>query len=165
MFPMRVLLRTVFLLTGMTSARAQSPEIFDTTRVVVGSQRIETLYFYATGKWSDAGDHEGSLSAQILCYQKFGFCHLAQSQTLTVFGSTRSMVHLDSFDILRWDADEMIAVDSGPPCWADTMRVDFRAKTVSLSSAPKAVTKDNPICSQMKAPGPAFLLGTKSQRK
>jgi hypothetical protein len=32
---------------------AQKPIIFDVSDVVVGAQRIPTLYLYAEGKWSD----------------------------------------------------------------------------------------------------------------
>jgi hypothetical protein len=40
---------------------AQKPIIFDVSNVVVGAQKIQTLYLYAQGKWSDAGDHIGDV--------------------------------------------------------------------------------------------------------
>ena len=52
---------------------------------------------------------------------------------------------LDSFDILRWDSQEMIAVDSSALCIVSTLRVDLVTKRVTLSSSDKGVTKD-PLC-------------------
>jgi len=39
---------------------AQKPIIFDVSNVVVGAQKIQTLYLYAQGKWSDAIKASGS---------------------------------------------------------------------------------------------------------
>ena len=52
-------LLTLMLLLPALPAMAQEPAILDVSNVVVGSQRLETLYAYAMGKWSDAGDHVG----------------------------------------------------------------------------------------------------------
>jgi hypothetical protein len=63
-------------------------------------------------------------------------------------------MQLNSFDILRWDETEMIAVDSSPICLVNTLRFDFIARKVSLSSASKGETKDK-MCNGL-APGTAF---------
>jgi hypothetical protein len=56
-----------------------------------------------------------------------------------------SNVDLTTFDILRWDGKEMIAVDSSAICLVSTIRADFVTKRVTLSSSDKGVTKD-PLC-------------------
>lgn len=118
-------------------AAAQKPSIFDVSEVVVGAQRIPTLQFYAVGKWSDAGDHVGALSTQIQCYKALGFCDVASAMW-----NGEASVNLTSFDILRWDSQELIAVDSSPTCVMNTLRADLIAKRVTLSSTDKGVTND-----------------------
>ena len=147
------------LLLGALPCAAQKPLIFDVSTVVVGSQRLETLWALAEGKWSDAGPNAEINSTEIHCYKRFGFCEVANASTSS---PTRGLVSvsLTSFDILRWDASEMIAVDSSPICVVNTLRFDFAAKKVSLSSMLKGETRD-PFC---KDPTPsmtaiAFLAG------
>jgi hypothetical protein len=123
------------------TATAQQPAIFLVANVGVGAQKIETLYLYATGKWSDAGEHIGPLSTQIQCYKALGFCDVASAIEV----SGEATVDLTTFDILRWDGREMIAVDSSPICIANTLRVDLITKRITLSSSDKGVTKD-PFC-------------------
>src|SRR5579862_5583808 len=96
------------LLLGALPCAAQKPLILDVSTVVVGSQRLETLWAFAEGKWSDAGPDIGINSTDIHCYQRFGFCEVASASSTSKLAS----VSLSSFDILRWDASEMIAVDS-----------------------------------------------------
>jgi hypothetical protein len=117
---------------------AQQPLIFDVSTIVVGSPKFETLWAYAVGKWSDAGPDVGKISTEIHCYKRFGFCEVASASTSFRLAS----VSLVSFDILRWDTSEMIAVDSSPICLVSTLRFDFAAKKVSISSALKGETKD-----------------------
>ena len=144
------------LLLGVFPCAAQKPLILDVSTVVVGSQRLETLYAYAMGKWSDAGDRVGINSTEIHCYKRFGFCEVAGASTSFGLAS----VSLTSFDILRWDASEMIAVDSSPICVVNTLRFDFRAKNVSLSSASKGEQRDK-FCTDLapSATATAFLTG------
>jgi hypothetical protein len=125
------------LLLGALPCAAQKPLIFDVSTVVVGSQRLETLWAFAEGKWSDAGPNVGINSTDIHCYKRFGFCEVANAST-----NGLAFVSLTSFDILRWDASEMIAVDSSPICMVNTLRFDFAAKKVSLSSTSKGETRD-----------------------
>jgi hypothetical protein len=125
------------LLLGALPCAAQKPLIFDVSTVVVGSQRLETLWAFAEGKWSDAGPNVGINSTDIHCYKRFGFCEVANAST-----NGLAFVSLSSFDILRWDASEMIAVDSSPICMVNTLRFDFAAKKVSLSSTSKGETRD-----------------------
>jgi hypothetical protein len=117
------------LLLGALPCAGQKPSIFDVSTVVVGSQRLETLYTYAAGKWSDAGPDVGMISTEIHCYKRFGFCEVANASTSPLTRGLAS-VSLTSFDILRWDASEMIAVDSSPICVVNTLRFDFVAKKV-----------------------------------
>jgi hypothetical protein len=138
---------------------AQQPLIFDASTVVVGSQRLETLYVYASGKWSDAGLDLGTNSTEIHCYKRFGFCEVASASTIFRLAS----VSLDTFDILRWDTSEMIAVDSSPICLVNTLRFDFVVKKVSISSTSKGETRD-PFCKDL-APSTAFLTGANSKKK
>jgi hypothetical protein len=118
---MRQILFGCVVLALAIPVAAQRPTIFDVSNVVVGAQKIPTLYFYADGKWSDAGDDIGPLSTEILCYKSLGFCHVANATEVAGAAS----VYLGSFDILRWDSKEMIAVDSSPICVVSTLRVDF----------------------------------------
>jgi hypothetical protein len=120
---------------------AQKPIIFDVSNVVMGAQRTPTLWLFAEGKWSDAGEHVGPGSTEIQCYKSFGFCDVANAfETFGVAG-----VSLTSFDILRWDSKEIIAVDSSPICTVDTLRADLNTKRITLSSSDKGVTTD-PLC-------------------
>lgn len=120
---------------------AQKPMVFDVSNVVVGAQRIPTLFLIASGKWSNAGDQAGALSTEIHCYKSLGFCDVANEFR----SGGDANVALDSFDILRWNSQEMIAVDSSAICIFSTIRVDLVTKRVTLSSSDKGVTKD-PFC-------------------
>lgn len=126
------------LLLGVLPCAAQQPLIFDVSTVVIGSQKLETLWAYAEGKWSDAGPDIGKDSTEIHCYKRFGFCEVASASSSIRLAS----VSLSTFDILRWDTSEMIAVDSSPICLVNTLRFDFAAKKVSISSASKGEIRD-----------------------
>ena len=144
------------LLLGTLPCMAQQPWIFDVSNVVIGPQRLATLWAYAVGKWSDAGSDVGKWSTAIHCYKRFGFCEVASASTSGRLAS----VSLDTYDILRWDTSEMIAVDSSPICLVTTLRFDFAAKKVSISSALKGETRGQ----SCDAPTPsmtatAFLTG------
>jgi hypothetical protein len=141
---------------------AQKPLILDVSTVVVGSQRIETLYAFASGKWSDAGATVGINSTDIHCYKLFGFCEVASALN----SLNLAWVSLSSFDILRWDASEMIAVDSSPICMVNTLRFDFAAKKVSLSSTSKGDTGDK-FCAGLTPSmmATAFLTDGKTEQK
>jgi hypothetical protein len=134
-------------------ANGQTPTLYDVSNVVVGSQRLGTLWFLASGKWSDAGDNSGSLSTEIHCYKRFGYCEVA-----SVFHSPEANVSLEEYDVLRWDNRELIAVDSSDKCIVTTLRADFVTKRVSLSSTSKGVTND-PYCKELDKLPTVFLLG------
>ncbi len=140
---------------GALPCTAQHPLIFDVS-TVVGAQKLETVYAYAAGKWSDAGDHVTMSSTEIHCYKRLGFCEVANA---ILVGGLAS-VNLASFDILRWDTSEMIAVDSSPTCVVNTLRFDFAAKKVSISSASKGETRDK-YCKNLSPSdtATAFLTG------
>jgi hypothetical protein len=135
------LLSACFVFALAIPVTAQKPIIFDVSNVVVGAQRTPTLWLFAEGKWSDADEHVGPGSTHIQCYKSFGFCDVANAfETFGVAG-----VSLTSFDILRWDSREIIAVDSSPICIVNTLRVDLIAQRITLSSSDKGETKD-PFC-------------------
>lgn len=134
--------------------------ILEESTVVAGAQRTPTRFVYAMGKWSDATDAALSNATQIHCYQAFGFCEVASADEV----GGRAYVTLDTFDILRWDGNELIAVDSSPICVANTLRMDFRAKSISLSSTSKGVTKD-PMCKDAEKTPTAFLGGATDEIK
>ena len=75
----------------------------------------------------------------------------------------QATVGLESYDILRWDAKELIAVDSSPICSVNTLRVDFKTKRVTNTMAVKGESKD-PFCKDMKATT-AFLGGEDQIKK
>lgn len=135
------------------SIHAQKPEVFDVSKVVIGAQRLPTLYLYAVGKWSDAGEHAGPGSTEIQCYKALGFCNVANAREIDGLVSAS----LDMFDILRWDTKEVIAVDSSSICLVNTIRVDLVTKRVTLSSSDKG-SKD-PLCKGSDAIPTAVLWG------
>jgi hypothetical protein len=100
----------LFIMVG--SSAAQSPEIFYVSDVVVGEQRLGTVYFFALGKWSNAVDEADVNSTQIECYQRFGFCSVASASSM----HGKVFVSVDEYDILQWDSKELIAVDNSPIC-------------------------------------------------
>jgi hypothetical protein len=153
---MRWLLSAYLVFALAIPVVAQKPIIFDISNVVVGAQRIQTLYLYSEGKWSDAGEHMGPASTQIQCYKSLGFCDVANA--IVVSGDAN--VDLTTFDILRWDSQEIIAVDSTPICVVNTLRVDLAAKRVTLSSSDKGMTKD-PLCKGSDKLSTAVLWGEK----
>jgi hypothetical protein len=161
--PARKLLRVLVALTLsvaatlLVQAQDQTPEILSVGQVVAGAQRTETLYAYTMGKWSDADDHLAVLSTEIQCYERFGFCDEAEA---TYFGG-QAGVTLTSLDILRWDKQELVAIDSSPICVVNTLRFDFAARKVTITMSPKGETKD-PFCKDVKATT-AFLGGVKDE--
>lgn len=152
----------LMLLLAALAAMAQQPEILSVSDVVVGSERLQTRYAFAMGKWSDAGDGVAIDSTEIRCYKRFGFCEVASANSM--FGQAH--VNFTSFDILRWDGREMIAVDSLPICVVNNLRFDFAAKKVSLGSTSKGETKDK-LCDKL-TPDTAetvFLIGVEDELK
>jgi len=133
---------------------AQKPIIFDVSNVVVGTQKIPTIYLFAEGKWSDAGEHVGADSTQIFCYKSLGFCDVANA----IWNGSEAVVSLTAFDILRWDNQEIIAVDSSPICIVNTLRADLNTKRITLSSSDKGVTAD-PFCKGSDKLSTAVLWG------
>jgi hypothetical protein len=149
----------VLLAASLAHAQDQTPDILSVTQVVAGAQRTETLFVHAVGKWSDADDHLAVSSTEIHCYERFGFCEEADA----TYFSGQASATLSSFDILRWDKRELIAVDSSPICVVNTLRFDFAAKKVTMTMSLKGETKD-PFCKNLKATT-AFLGGVKDQIK
>jgi hypothetical protein len=102
------------------------------------------------------------LSTEIHCYKRFGLCEVAHA--FPTFGQTT--VSLDSFDIVRWDDRELLAVNSSSICVVNNLRFDFIAKKVSLSSTSKGETRDK-MCRAVDAATAhtAFLTGLKDEYK
>ena len=153
-----VLLLCACVVVIPAKAQDQHPELFGEPAVVtVGTQRIETVWVEATGKWSDAGKDIGTTSSHVECYKKFAFCFQAEAYTL----GGQAWVNTTTLDILRWDAYELIAVDSTPTCQVNQIRFDFKTKQVSITESPKGETKD-PFCKDLKA-NTAYLGGLKDE--
>jgi len=152
----------IFIITTPLLTLGQTPDIFNVSDVVAGAQRTETRYFLASGQWSDDGTAAGAASVEVHCYQAFGFCEVAHA---FLVGGQPS-VALDTFDILRWDKQELIAIDSSPICLVNNLRADFTAKKVTLSSTSKGVKGDK-ICVALDADPnalkTAFLLGVNDE--
>ena len=137
------------------SAAAQSPEIFYVSDEVVGEQRLDTVYFFALGKWSNAVDAAEVNSTQIDCYKRFGFCSVSSASSM----HGKAFVSVDEYDILSWDSRELLAVDTSPICQTNNIHVDFAKRQVSVSPTSKHVTND-PLCQIAdKHMATAFLLG------
>ena len=150
--------RICFLLIAVMALRplatAQTPDQFSVTETTVGSRHIKTLYLYAAGKWSyDFAPISGPATTYIHCYEKLGICEDADAYS----SAGKTSASLTTYDIVRWDSREMIAVDSSSACAANMLRVDFAAKKVSLSSNAKG-TPDK-ACENLKLPPAAFLVG------
>lgn len=139
---------------------AQKPITFDVSNVVVGAKKIQTLYLFADGKWSDAGEHLGALSTEVRCYKSFGFCDVGSAE----WNGSEAFVSLSDYDILRWDANVIVAVDSSPICIVNTLRVDLVTKRITLSSSDKGVTKD-PFCKGSDKLSTAVLWGMEDIKK
>lgn len=150
----------VLLLGAGLPCMGQRPLIYDVSTVVVGQQKLETAWAFAAGKWSDADAEVGVNSTELHCYQRFGLCEVADASA----SDGTAWVKLTSYDILRWDAVELIAVDSSPICLVNTLRFDFAAKTVSLSSTSKGDTK-NKVCRALPLTPAAFLIGGRGEPK
>ena len=150
------------ILVTLSAALAvgQTPEMFDVSNVTIGTQKLDTDWLFAVGKWSDAGKEIAVNSTEIRCYKRFGFCEVSSAMVSEGLAS----VNVDDFDVLRWDADELIAVDSSPICVANNLRVDFKTKKVSISSTSKGASDDK-FCREVDADPAAlktaFLTGTK----
>jgi hypothetical protein len=157
---MRRLLPVLVAFALGVPAAAQKPIIFDVSEIVDGAQKIQTLWLFAEGKWSDAGEHAGAASTQIQCYQSLGFCDVANA--FETFGEAN--VDLTAYDILRWDSKEIIAVDSSPICIVNTLRADLVTKRITLSSSDKGVTKD-PFCKGSDKLSTAVLWGLEDTTK
>jgi len=153
------LLAAVLLSAIFVNAQDQTPEILSVSQVVAGAQRTETLYAHAVGKWSDADEHLAVMSTEITCFERFGFCDEADA----TYYDGQAGATLNSFDILRWDTHEIIAVDSSRLCVVNTLRFDFAAKKVTITMALKGETKDR-FCKDTKATT-AFLGGVKDEIK
>lgn len=151
----------LMLLLSATAVVAQKPEILLLSDAAVGSQRLETRYALAQGKWSDAGDAVAMLSTEIHCYKSFGFCEVATA--FPTFG--RATVGLESFDILRWDDAEMIAVDSSPICVMNNLHFDFVGRKVSLNSTSKGTREKLCLAVTSDAEKTAFLTGEEDETK
>jgi len=151
----------VILLGTMTvpvAAQSQTPRRFDVRSVTVGAQRTETLWAHALGKWWSTGDELVSGSAEIMCYKRFGFCVEASAWCQ---GLPEAV--LSTFEILRWDASELIAVDSSPACVVNTLRFNFATKKVSVTSGLRDEANDL-LCKGYK-PMTAFLGGAKDETR
>src|ERR1700730_13119484 len=91
-------------LTSFALAQEETPWIFGTpSEVVVGAQRLETLYTHAIGKWSNV-DNVGIDSTEIECFKRFGFCHEANAHSY----DGQAWGNLTTYDILRWHSKELI---------------------------------------------------------
>jgi hypothetical protein len=144
---LKILGEFIMLFLASIACAQMHPEIFDVSDVVMGAQRLPTKYLYAAGAWSDASEMENALSVQIECYKRIALCNVARALVNGV-GPGSVGTELDGFDILRWDEREMIAIDSSAICVVNTIRADFIAKTITISSAKKAtkLADKDPFC-------------------
>jgi hypothetical protein len=141
---MRQLLFNCVVLALAIPVAAQTPTIFDVSNVVVGANKIPTLYLFAEGKWSDAGENDGAASTQIFCYKSLGFCEVANAHWS---GSAESgaNVSLTTFVIQRWDSNEIIAMEDSPTCISygvvTTFSADLKTKKITLSYSDNGLKK------------------------
>lgn len=152
----RVLL-TVLIVSSVGLAQGQTPEIMDVSDVIVGAQKLDTTYLLAIGQWSDSSDATSVYSTEIHCYKRFGFCEVASADSDSSGGPASVFMSMESFDIVRWDEREMIAIQSSPICLVNTLRADFVKHKVTLSSTSKGETKDK-MCKPTETSS-AFLGG------
>jgi hypothetical protein len=140
---MRQLLFSCVVLALAIPVAAQTPTIFDVSNVVVGANKIPTLYLFAEGKWSDAGENDGAASTQIFCYKSLGFCEVANAHWSEV--GSGANVSLTTFEIKRWDSNEIIAMEESPTCISygvvTTLSADLKNKRITLSYSDNGVKK------------------------
>jgi hypothetical protein len=165
MKPLKALSTFTLLFLASTAYAQKHPEIFDVSDVVIGAQRLPTRYLYAAGAWSDASEMENALSVQIECYKSIDLCNVARAVVVGQGPGSVGTV-LDGFDILRWDEREMIAVDSSAICVVNTIRADFIAKTITISSGKKAtkLADEDPFCKDADQ-STAFLVNHEEVKK
>src|SRR6516165_9957776 len=116
--PKAALMLAFLLSAPVARAQMQTPLTFYESDVVVGAQRLETRFLLAEGFWSDGDKSLAVNSVEIHCYKRFGSCEAAQVLPGAAVGLT-------SYYILRWDKNELIAVDSSPICLVNTLRFDL----------------------------------------
>jgi len=148
-------LLTVVIVSSVGLAQGQTPQIMDVSDVIVGGQKLATTYLLAIGQWSDSSDAASIYSAEIHCYKRFGFCEVASADSDSSGGSASVFMTMESFEIVRWDEREMIAIQSSPICVVNTLRADLVKRQVTLSSTSKGETKDK-MCERTETPT-AFL--------
>jgi len=141
---MRQLLFNCVVLVLAIPAAAQMRTIFDVSNVVVGANKIPTLYLFAEGKWSDAGENDGAASTQIFCYKSLGICEVANAHWSGLIGSGAN-VNLTTFEIQRWDSNVIIAKEDSPICLSygvvTTLSADLKTKRITLSYSDNGVKK------------------------
>jgi len=142
----RLLFLVISLSTASVYAQNQTPVSLSVDMVVAGAQKTATQFAHTVGRWSDRDNRFLVWSTEIDCYERFGFCEEANA----TYSDGRAGTNLNAYDILRWDKQELIAVDSSPICVVNTLRFDFAAKKVTRTMSSKGETKD-PFCKDIKA--------------
>ena len=140
---MRQILSVFVALALAVPVAAQTRTIFDVSNVVVGANKIPTLYLFAQGKWSDAGENDGAASTQIFCYKSLGLCEVANAHWSEI--GSGANVSLTTFEINSWDSNEIIAMEDSPTCISygvvTTLSADLKNKRITLSYSDNGVKK------------------------
>ncbi len=152
---MRPLISILLAIGFVAPSMAQHPSVFKVTNTAVGTRRIPTRFFLASGRWSNANEHVGPLSTEIHCYKALGFCKVASAE----WGGSDSFVRLGSFEISHWDGKEILAVDNSYTCAMIFVRVDFARESVTISSTSKNARGDGICKNNLDKIEPASLLG------
>jgi hypothetical protein len=152
--PVLLLILTALSLPGI----ADGPVIYSVGPEVVGTGNLPTLYAFAIGRWSNPRPKAGRRSTEIHCYKRFSFCEVADSR---INDDAQAAVTLETFNIVRWDEHEMIAVDSdslAAACAVKTLRFDFLNTQVSLGATSKGL-EGNIFCEGVDIAVTSFLIG------
>ena len=164
---MRQLLFNFVVLALAIPVAAQTPTIFDISNVAVGANKIPTLYLFAEGKWSDAGENDGAASTQIFYYKSLGFCEVANAHWSGWTGSGAN-VSLTTFEIQRWDSNVIIAREDSPTCISygvvTTLSADLKTKRITLSYSDNGV-KNIAFCMASGKHSTAVLWGSEDTVK
>jgi hypothetical protein len=146
----------------------QSPLTFDVSRTLVGSARTTTLAFDAVGRWSpdkESSDSHliGPMSAEVRCFKTLGLCERIGA---IVASGPATVAVLQDFDIVRWDDQGIIAVDSTAPCVTMTLRISFNSKSVAQDRKLKKAGEE-PLCKELSHldEWTTFLVGTRNGKK
>jgi hypothetical protein len=122
----------LFLLSSSVSAQKASLHLHFTT---------DSNSFYAAGRWvpSDPKQKDSSPSeTEIDCYRQSRICVEATAE----YYSGHPHVSLAYLEVVRWDADGIIAISSSAICMTEAVLISFPDRSISATHSMKKLAND-----------------------